>query len=400
MIKVARVASDPFFMVVHLKAQLELMQQNAIQLTLITNPESKISPALPPHLASCQRPIQFTRTISPWQDLKTLVALYRDYKKHRYDLVHSNGPKAGLLSAIAGWLARVPIRLHTFTGQPWVNQRGLKRQLLKACDWLIIHLNTQCYADSFGQARFLHSQKLATKPRQVQVLGKGSLSGVDLARYSAPTLTEQAAAIRQQLGIAANAFVFAFVGRITSDKGIELLLQAMLEVRQRHPQTHLLLVGPLEPDGQDCLSLLELPELQACVHPTGFVSRPEGHMVAADVLVLPSVREGFGTVVLEAAALAKPTIASDIYGLNEAVQHQQTGLLFAPGCLTGLVQTMCRMIAEPQLVKRLGKAAQDYARTYFDSTQVNQRVLQEYHRQISKKRLSRNSSDSGSGSRP
>ena len=166
------------------------------------------------------------RQPAPLADLRSLVKVARFLLQNRFDIVHSSTPKAGLLTALAGMLARVPVRVHTFTGQPWVELAGLKRRIPRECDRITAKLATQCYADSHSQRDFLIAEGLVA-PGKIAVIGAGSISGVDLQRFSLATWGGNTARqTRRELGIPSEALVVVFVGRVTKDKGIVELMAA------------------------------------------------------------------------------------------------------------------------------------------------------------------------------
>ena len=300
--------------------------------------------------------------------------------------MHSSTPKAGLLAALAGVLARVPVRIHTYTGQVWVEMRGVPRNIMRVCDWIIGHLNTQCYADSASQRDFLVNERLVAASK-LSVLGAGSVSGVDLERFSPKVFRKgRVAAIRRELGIAQQSFVILFVGRLTKDKGIRELLAAFRMIQKDQKDIELLLVGPFDPE-RDPLPRETLDELShnPHIHVVGFSSEPEKYMAAADVFCLPSYREGFGNVIIEAAAMGLPSVASSIVGLVDAVVDSETGLLVPAKDAYALKQALLRMISEPKMRHRMGHAARKRAVRDFDSKIINQLMVEEYKKLVARR---------------
>ena len=148
--RICRVATFPFFMLHHLQGQIRSTVARGHEVFLVTSPGPGIDEvAQIPGISL--NPINIERGISLLADFRTLIALYLFFRKSHVDVVHSTTPKAGFLCALAGRLARVPIRLHTFTGQRWMELGGALRWMLKTFDWLIVNLNTRCYADSESQ---------------------------------------------------------------------------------------------------------------------------------------------------------------------------------------------------------------------------------------------------------
>jgi len=315
-------------------------------------------------------PIQ--RNISPLHDLQALHALRRAFKAINPHAVHSVTPKAGLLAMTAAFLAGVPCRIHTFTGQVWATKRGAARGLLKNMDSLIAFLATHILVDSPSQRDFLITNKVVS-PSKATVLGHGSISGVDLQRFKPDP--EARAAVRKELGVAEDAVLLLYVGRLNRDKGIPELLEAFAINRAKYPQTRLLLVGPDE-EGMECLISDESGVLRV-----GYTDQPEHYMAAADVFVLPSHREGFGSTVIEAAACGLPAVASRIYGLTDAVVDGETGLLHEPGNIKDLASALAIMSGHPERCRLMGHNARERVARDFAMGSVTRNTM-DFYRQV------------------
>ena len=306
-IKLCRLATVVQTFQTLLREQLQVMADAGFQVTLVCSPDPALE-EMAGRLGFDYHAIPMARKPDPFHDLVSLHRLARLFRQERFDLVHSSTPKAGLLTAMAGRLARVPVRIHTYTGQPWVEMNGAGREIVKRCDWLIGKLNTHCYADSHSQSRFLVEEGVIAKGR-ISVLGTGSIAGLILnGLIPSKWGHETAKATRNALGVDPQAVLILFVGRVTKDKGIVELVEAFNCLISRDGQpVELLLVGPLEPD-QDPLPSATLNEIESNprIHAVGFTREPEKYMAAADIFCLPSYREGFGSVVIEAAAMGTP----------------------------------------------------------------------------------------------
>ncbi len=380
--RIARISTVPYFMVSQLAGQIECLVRSGASVTVITSdgPElGKLREDVPSlHLI----PVEIPRRISPAQDMKALRQLYAIFRREKFNIIHSTTPKAGLLSAIAGRLAGVPVRLHTFTGQPWVYLSGPMRWFARRSDWLIGKLNTRCYTDSASQRQFLIRQGIVSADR-LFVIGAGSIAGVDLARFSAARFPDpERAALKRALGIPLEAAVLLFVGRITADKGINELNHAFRRLRESGHNAHLLLVGPFDSDlgsGDDGISRRDFDNVED-THIVGYTECPEQYMAIADILCLPSYREGFGTVVIEAAAMGVPTVGTDIYGLTDAVVQGETGILVPPRDASALEHALQRLLEDNAQRLRMGQAARRRAQELFEAGQVNEKVIKEYGR--------------------
>lgn len=377
-IRIARISTVPFFVVTQLKHQIAMLGQSGALVTVVTSAGAGMEVLRDMGGVRCEI-IDIRRAISPGRDALALLRLFLFFRKNRTQIAHSTTPKAGLLTAIAAFLAGVPVRLHTFTGQPWVGMGGVKGRLARLSDVLVGRLNTRCYADSPSQRQFLIDHQILGADR-LGVIGAGSLAGVDIHRFDRTRFSQaDRASLRRSLGIPDAAPVLLFVGRITEEKGVRELLRAFGVLKLRFPQAHLILVGPADAEsGVDgSISQEDITRL-GDVHSVGYTDSPETYMAIADVLCLPSYREGFGTVVIEAAAMEVPTVGSDIYGLTDAVVHEETGLLVPPKSTEALVTALNRMLDSKSLRTCMGEAARRRAQALFDAEKVNLQIAQEY----------------------
>lgn len=313
------------------------------------------------------RHIDISRKVAPWQDLWALFQLLRCFLEIRPTTIHSLTPKAGLLAMLAGWMARVPLRFHTFTGQVWATRTGVERTLLKSIDRLIALCASQVFADSASQCRFLENEGVVPYGG-VTMLGHGSVAGVDLARFRPDSATRME--MRAENGIVDTVPIFLFVGRLVRDKGVFDLVKAFATLNARHGLWELWMVGPDEEDLQASLQI-EAERLGARIRWFGPTSIPERYMAAADVLVLPSYREGFGSVVIEAAACGVPTIAYRIDGVVDAIVENHTGCFVAKENVDELAQAMERLGSDPEMLIKLGEAARRRAVEEFSSSTVS-----------------------------
>ena len=316
-------------------------------------------------------PVTIPRRIRPVGDAMALRRLTQLFRERRYDLVHSFAPKAGLLSTWAGSRAGVPARLHTFTGQVWASRHGPMRALLRAADRATARRATEVLADSASQREFLVHEGVVA-PERCRVLGAGSVCGVSAQRFK-PDPTARAA-VRAELGIDAQTPVVLFVGRVTRDKGILDLARAFAALGTEFPRAMLLVVGPDE-DGLGA----EVERLCAGrARRVGYTHVPERYMAAADLLCLPSYREGFGAVVIEAAAAGLPAVGARIYGIVDAVQEGKTGLLFEAGNVGELQACLRRLLGDAALCEHLGTAARERALAEFAEERVVGLLAQRY----------------------
>ncbi|MBU3654991.1 MAG: glycosyltransferase family 4 protein [Alphaproteobacteria bacterium] len=309
--------------------------------------------------------IDLLRPIAPLADLRAVFQLWRLFRQEKFDIVHSLTPKAGLLAILAAWMAAVPRRVHTFTGQVWATRSGKMRWLLKTLDRVIAHFATALLVDGHSQRDFLVREGIASS-NQLKVLGEGSVCGVDTQRF-APN-SQARVAIRRTHQIPTDALVLLYLGRLHVEKGLAELVAAFHHLRRHNDRLHLLLVGPDEWDsGLGQTPWTKNPEN---IHLVGLTAKPEQYMAAADIFCLPSYREGFGQSLLEAAAAGLPSVASQIYGISDAVVDGTTGLLVPARDVEGLTHALTRLIDDPALRHQLGQAARQRAIDVFSQTNL------------------------------
>ena len=321
--------------------------------------------------------VDIARQVSVFRDVKTLFALLRLIRKEHFDMVHTVAPKAGLLGITAAVIARVPIRLHTFQGEVWATHHGIWRMVLKFMDRLTAFLATHILVVSKSERRFLIDERVISGGK-TRILANGSICGVDLQRFR-PDLQSRRT-VRRDLEVSDHETLFLYVGRLTREKGVLDLIKAFVRISQRRNDCHLLIVGPDESNlTSQILSVSN--DVKRYIHMLGYTREPERYMAAAEVICLPSYREGFGMTLIEAAAIGVPAIASRIYGIMDAVKEGSTGLLHTPGNIDEIESLMIKLANDKVLRARLGEQARGRVNRYF-SQKLLLRAYLDYYAEI------------------
>lgn len=321
--------------------------------------------------------VKMERHISPLQDIKSLLGLIRVFRKEKPQLVHSITPKAGLLSMLAAWVCRVPVRLHTFTGLVFPTAKGLKQKILIFTDRLTCACATHVVPEGQGVRNDLVKYKITRKP--LKVLGHGNIRGIDLTYYDrTPEVMTQVTKIRKE-----GLLTFIFIGRLVGDKGINELVSAFSALNNKYPGTRLLLVGSqeqtLDPLRHD--TLIEI-ENNPAIEAVGRKDDVRPWLAASDVFVFPSYREGFPNVVIEAGAMGLPSIVTDINGSNEIVIDGENGIIIPPRQTNPLYEAMESFITEAGFASRLSSNARELISSRFEQGYVRQ-CLKDYYKEIS-----------------
>ena len=388
-------------------------------------------------------PLKIARPISPFQDLASLWKLYRYFKKEKPDIIHSITPKAGLLSMIAGKMAGVPVRMHTFTGLIFPHKEGHFQTLLIWMDRMLCYFATHVYPEGNGVKQDLLDHHITRKP--LEIIGNGNVNGIDTEYFSQDQISGiQKKELRAKLGISENDFVFIFVGRLVKDKGTNELVAAFQAINNQqlaignqsasstshnrqndndHPQpthkpsnpqtlklthspthpltnplsnpqtlkpsnssTHplttpkLLLVGPLE-QHLDPLSseTLQAIEKNPGIISVGFQQDVRPYFAVADALVFPSYREGFPNVVLQALAMQLPAIVSDINGCREIIYDGENGMVVPPKNSESLTLAMQEIMNDEQYYFKMKEKTRESVEK-FRQDFVWEALLEEYRR--------------------
>lgn len=316
--------------------------------------------------------VPMERHISPFKDFKSLVSMIRVLHKERPHMIHSMTPKAGLVSMLAGWMTRVPVRVHTFTGLVWPTSTGFKRKLLMFTDRLTCACATHIIPEGKGVMNDLINGNITRKP--MRVLGYGNVQGVDMVRFNPSRFLKDNTDI----------FRFLFVGRLVGDKGINELVRAFVRLNVDFPNTQLVLVGSFEPE----LDSLNQETLNMIKNHPSIISKGrkmEDDLVkeysVADCYVHPSYREGFPNTVLEAGAMGLPCIVTDINGSNEIIEDGKNGIIILVKDADALYEAMKRILVDKEGRLRMATFARAMIADRFNKEFV-QNCQMEFYREL------------------
>ncbi len=321
--------------------------------------------------------IEMTRRVTPLRDLRALWELWRLLRSVRPEIVHGHSPKGGLLAMIAGWLARTPVRIYHLRGLPVLTASGARRRILRVSERTSCRLAHRVLAVSHSMRSIAIREGLCDAGR-IKVLLGGSGNGVDATGRFRPLGGDVRRAAREQHHIPPGALVIGFVGRITRDKGVCELASAWRQLRDRHACLHLLAVGVFEDEDPLPDEVVSALRSDPRVHFTGLDWDTPRLYAAMDVLALPSYREGLPNVLLEAAAMALPVVATATPGCADAVQDGFTGTLVPPRDADALANALERYLSDPAVRATHGDAGRRRVLAEFRQEAIWQAVAEEY----------------------
>jgi glycosyltransferase involved in cell wall biosynthesis len=361
-----------------LQGQPEYFQDSGFDVTVLC-PEKRSGEwevARPENVRVLEVPME--REIAPLQDLRSAWHLWGILRTLRPTVTNVGTPKAGLLGGFAAWLNRVPCRFYTLHGLRFETTTGLRRKLLMLAERLACRFAHRVVCVSHSVREKAIACGLVDHERAL-VFGAGSCNGVDISRFApTPERIMRAAELRRQLRIPSHAPVALFVGRLTRDKGICELLQAFLQIENRIPELRLLLVGSFEDGDPLPKEVRERLEAHQRVILAGPVNDPAPYYAMADVLILPSHREGLPTVILEGHAAGKPVIGASATGIVDLLADGETGLLFPVGDASALAEAMSRIIGDKTLARGIAFAGQEQVKRNFRQELIWSALRREY----------------------
>lgn len=375
-IKIIRVTTVPISIKILLKDQLKFMSQYYEIVAVSSEGKELYDVARDEGVRIV--PLNMSRQFTPLRDLASLMKMILLFRKESPDIVHSHTPKAGIVAMLAAFLCSVPNRLHTVAGLPVMNQVGPIRIILLVVEWLTCKCATKIYPNSKGLETFL--TKVVNVPsKKLKVLGSGSSNGVDIRYFDlTPEIRSSSQSVRARYGLEGS-FVFTFIGRIVVDKGIEELIDAYVKLSSERTSIKLVIVGweePLsDPISSRSQAILQNNPGIVC---TGFLDDIRPILGVSDCLVLPSYREGFPNVVMQAACMSVPSIVSNINGCNEIIQDGSNGLIVEPKRTDDLYYAMKKLASDRGLLIDLAAKSRRLVVEKYDREKMHKIILSEY----------------------
>lgn len=328
--------------------------------------------------------IEMKRNISLITDVVCLLKFVVFFIKEKPTIVHGNTPKASMLSMLAAWITRVPIRIYMCHGLLFQGYSGFMKRLLMYMERLSCACATEVICVSNGVRNILIKEKICSESKTL-VIHHGSAAGIDLEFFNSNKIDPMV--MRKELKIPLNDFVFLFVGRIVKDKGVNELVKAFKQLSVKMDNVHLVIVGAEE--SMNSISDDSRNEINSNsrIYQVGKKKDVRPYMLGADILTLPSYREGFGMVLIEANALGTPAIVSNIPGCNEVIIDKFNGEYVNVKDVNNLYDKMKYMAMNRDVVKQLSANARQSVVERFDRIKIWNLQFNEYMRLINLKQL-------------
>lgn len=341
------------------------------EITFICNYDEQFEGKLPTYFNYI--PVKMKRGID-FTGISSVIKLYRIFKTQKFDLVQYSTPNASFYSSLASRFAKISIRLYCQWGIAYVGFKGFKRKIFKIVE-KIICLNSTCVEpDSYGNLEFSITEGLYNE-KKGHVIGDGSASGVDFEKFNIARKFDFRKKIRFELGYLDEDIVIGFVGRLDKDKGINELLQAYKEVQQTNIK--LLIIG--SDDKKESLNqeLYQWSTNQDSINYINHTPVVEEYLSAMDIFVLPSYREGFGSVVIEASAMKLPVIVTNIPGPTEGVINGETGIYVRKADFVDLANALKSLIENENLREKYAENGYRFVVNRFEKNQLFKKILQD-----------------------
>lgn len=319
------------------------------------------------------------RNISPLKDLHALIDVIKLCRKYHFDLIHTHTLKASLTGQLGARFAGVPVRIETAHGTrympdlPW-----LARKAILASERLAARQAHRVWVLNQEDLELFRKNGIGS-PDTLKLLSRGGI-GLDIEHYFPQVLTNiEIKEYRRSIGLPADVPVVGFVGRLVKDKGVNELYHAWQKLSARIPSAYLLIISAILPSERhdEVVSMERFTKLKNCVL---LANRNDMNKLyrCMNVLVLPSYREGFSRVIMEAMASGVPVVASDVRGCRDVVDDGKTGILVPCRNIDLLSEAACRLILDTTLQKAMSEKARQCAVQYFDQRKINQFILQTY----------------------
>ena len=329
---------------------------------------------LPPYVVA--HPIKMGRGVHFGDFFKVISQMKKVFKKEKFEIVQYSTPNASLYASIAAKRCHVKTRLYCQWGLVYQGFTGLNRFIFRRIENTVCRLSTDVQPDSLGNLELCRKERFYGEKKS-RVVWNGSANGVSLAKFNIDKKAEYRKAIREKYGIAEDAFVVGYLGRVGKEKGFDELMKMTEILCKKYENLFLLYVGPNEkPDTVKKESLEYFENCDRIIYTGGWVDDTERYYAAMDVFVFPTYREGFGSVSIEAEAMGVPVVGSDVPGPQNAIIDGETGYILPAKTVEPWVEKISFLVENPDLCAKMGKAGHKFAAENFDDRVLIDKILE------------------------
>lgn len=376
MIRLCIITTTPVTIRAFFGNQLGFLRNNGYDVTIITSPirTSSNNYGYTRIEGIRYEDVRMERIIKPIEDIRALFRIFHLLKYGRFDIVKFATPKAALLGSIASWFAQIPVRIYHMWGLYYVTQKGIRMWIFKFIEKIICRLSTNVTTDSKGNFRYALDEGLCIKTK-LEVIHYGSANGVDTTRFDPQKLITAGIEVRDKLLIPRNAHVFGSITPIVGDKGVNELISAFIQIVEEYDNVYLLLIGDAEQKDPVSEKTLQIINSHSKIKNISFQIAPENYLAGMNYFVLPTYREGFGVVNIEAGAMELPVVSTNIPGPQESIIDGKTGILVPPRKGKPLVNAMKKLLADPVLAKKLGVKGRKRVKKCYEQRQLWYAIL-------------------------
>lgn len=324
-------------------------------------------------------PVEISRQITPFRDFLVFIKIFMFFLKNRFDIVHMHTPKGAIIGLLASFLSCHPVRIYTIHGLPMETASGLTRRILWLSEKLCCLCSTHIYAVSKSLRIKIIKEKLCL-PKKISILEHGTACGIDIKRFTPNDQTTQAGLqIRHKYGMPEHSMVIGYMGRLTPEKGIGVLIKSFLELEILYKDLYLLLVGYIDSVREIIeKNIIDIIHDHPRIMHVGYQEDVVPYYAAMNLYVMPTLREGFGMTFIEAGAMKLPVVGTRTTGCVDAVSDGETGFLVDINDQKGLTKIIMRLLIDSELRRQIGENGRKRAIEYFGSERLIQAHLELY----------------------
>lgn len=352
-----------------MRGQAAFLLKHGFEVIIVSGPGEEISMLAKKENARLFT-INFTKRITPFTDFFQLLSIIRLLRREKPDIVNAGNPKSGFLIMLACWITGQKNRIFTLHGLLSDTKKGIVRLVIAATEKISCGIADRVIIVSPTLKGHAEKRKIIPAGKGI-VMGRGSANGIELQLFSGKNADPaRSISFKQQLGLKSGELALGFLGRLSKDKGIDLLFEAFNTLTLKYPHLRLVIAGPIIEENPFSRHLLHQLYHDEKIIYLGKIYDVIPFYSNTDILVLPSLREGFPNVLIEAAAMEVPVVASDIPGCKDAVQPGINGELFEKGNPAALVAVLEKLITNSALREQYGKNGRAFVQNHFSNEEI------------------------------